>query len=1317
MYNDRNPWMRLKSYPEGKRIYGRDKEIEDLSQRIIYNSQTVIYGRSGIGKSSILKAGIFPILRKNNFFPVYIRFVQDDQDSYTQQIIDAVLVSLKSLRIEDIGAPEDSMVKFIEGYIEEVVPKFDQFSIESLWEFFHRHKFYYKVEENGVPVQVAPVLIFDQFEEIFTSEKNNDKVIGLFSELASLINNICPQHLLSSTVVVDDTPDVINNTSLIKKGLVRKSVKYDYIDETNLRIVLSMREDYLSYLERNITHIPSLKNNRYCLLPLSEDTAIDIIMKPEPGLVSMDVAKSIICKVTGAELQDFEIDDNPELEVDPAILSLYLSELYDKRGENNNQISAYLVENSGADIILKFYEKTISAISSDSIAFLEKRLVTKEKRRDSIYIDQALRHGVKRDEIDYLVDQRLLHEYAWRDGKRIEFVHDVLCPIIYDRMEEREKAEEQRKRDKLLIQAQQEKKRLRRVLLGTLFTLLFCSFLIWDGLFDEKKILYREIIKKESWMAGLDKMSAKDAEALPFHYVFYKKGRWAEHPFMIEARNGYGELTSEHGMSTYLVNHFDDTDKSADKDIVERLRTVVKWELLRDADGDFCVQERAFDKDGKVIFCYNKSKTEKPSIFISTYVDEMGFPIMMRDSCYIYLRTTMDENGYEVLQEFYDDKGFPVTNKDGAFKTRRTYSSNGIQRAEESLFIDGTPVIDRFGNCGWVNLETTEDGIHPTMTLFFDNQYDPCRVKPSNTMVKKYAYDEYGRLVSESYWKLSDSTSYNAFFIRKAIREGLIKLVPDIDNLGVHAYIQEYNEYGKCVRFFAFDKNGELHKPDDRNYSEIRRDFDDSGNLIMENTYDNNKAVSVYLRKFKGDECVNIVHYDIVSDNDSLLNNSYEWNDDKKRFVEINFYRDANYYSYSEYDSCKQKTLLEWYRISDGMPDVDLYGRHRLTIDYEYNPEKHILKVTERYFNHEGIPCGYKGKNSFHKEIMTIDSIAKTKTIIRMSSPKIFSSGLDESNNMDEVFFIGIMQHYDDNFEVIIAESSVDPAGVKRRTYENSAFYYTMHRVVSLCKSQGNQDIGYYAINEFGDLSLVRYRGDVFSAKIRDIYYDSNGKPIDVDKDDDYALIAAIDAPEGLGFRFGDIVVQQNDFTLWRYSFGVFDLSGLQLELDCNISHTFKVMRYNENKNDYELVEIQTEPGDKRVLDITYDKYYITDKEGARIVQFLRNNLFPDVFEIHPMEGDALYERGYREPMTVVKFNDWDMREHFNGEKSLLMERWDAENVRHIDMALYDEKNNEIIQLSLNVESLNFNIESYSTRPRYFNKIYEKYLETVPDVH
>ena len=84
MTNINNPWLGLKSYPEGVKIYGRDKEIEDLSQKILYNAQTVIYGRSGIGKSSILKAGVFPILRRNDYFPVYVRFVHDEeQESYT----------------------------------------------------------------------------------------------------------------------------------------------------------------------------------------------------------------------------------------------------------------------------------------------------------------------------------------------------------------------------------------------------------------------------------------------------------------------------------------------------------------------------------------------------------------------------------------------------------------------------------------------------------------------------------------------------------------------------------------------------------------------------------------------------------------------------------------------------------------------------------------------------------------------------------------------------------------------------------------------------------------------------------------------------------------------------------------------------------------------------------------------------------------------------------------------------------------------------------------------------------------------------------
>ena len=68
-----NPWKGLDSYQETDHIYGRDEEIEILLSRIEYNTQTVVYSRSGIGKSSIINAGIFPKARQAGMLPVSIR--------------------------------------------------------------------------------------------------------------------------------------------------------------------------------------------------------------------------------------------------------------------------------------------------------------------------------------------------------------------------------------------------------------------------------------------------------------------------------------------------------------------------------------------------------------------------------------------------------------------------------------------------------------------------------------------------------------------------------------------------------------------------------------------------------------------------------------------------------------------------------------------------------------------------------------------------------------------------------------------------------------------------------------------------------------------------------------------------------------------------------------------------------------------------------------------------------------------------------------------------------------------------------------------
>jgi WD40 repeat protein len=63
---DRNPFMGLSSYNEedASLFFGRDRVVTTLLEKIQKNSFTVVSGASGTGKSSVIKAGVIPQLRK-----------------------------------------------------------------------------------------------------------------------------------------------------------------------------------------------------------------------------------------------------------------------------------------------------------------------------------------------------------------------------------------------------------------------------------------------------------------------------------------------------------------------------------------------------------------------------------------------------------------------------------------------------------------------------------------------------------------------------------------------------------------------------------------------------------------------------------------------------------------------------------------------------------------------------------------------------------------------------------------------------------------------------------------------------------------------------------------------------------------------------------------------------------------------------------------------------------------------------------------------------------------------------------------------------
>jgi len=77
-----NPWLGLSSYTEESRanFHGRDEEAAELARRVQRKLLTVLFGQSGLGKTSLLRAGLVPRLRGEGYCPVYVR-VDNSPDS------------------------------------------------------------------------------------------------------------------------------------------------------------------------------------------------------------------------------------------------------------------------------------------------------------------------------------------------------------------------------------------------------------------------------------------------------------------------------------------------------------------------------------------------------------------------------------------------------------------------------------------------------------------------------------------------------------------------------------------------------------------------------------------------------------------------------------------------------------------------------------------------------------------------------------------------------------------------------------------------------------------------------------------------------------------------------------------------------------------------------------------------------------------------------------------------------------------------------------------------------------------------------------
>jgi energy-coupling factor transporter ATP-binding protein EcfA2 len=204
------PFPGPKPYVEAWKDYyhGRESELAEVSHLIRRGPLAVLFGASGLGKTSLLNAGVFPKLREEAFFPFVVRL------DFEQRAVDLVEQVMQRLRAE-VQRTEDA-----ESGVGRVTLEGD-ISCSTLWEYFKTVELW-----SADWRLLTPVVVFDQFEEAFTKGQRTAERRAAVKTFFVALRDLAENHL----------PDVLARDKRFRRRAGRS-------DEGDARSLLAAADD------------------------------------------------------------------------------------------------------------------------------------------------------------------------------------------------------------------------------------------------------------------------------------------------------------------------------------------------------------------------------------------------------------------------------------------------------------------------------------------------------------------------------------------------------------------------------------------------------------------------------------------------------------------------------------------------------------------------------------------------------------------------------------------------------------------------------------------------------------------------------------------------------------------------------------------------------------------------------------------------------------------------------------------------------------------------------------------------------------------
>lgn len=380
------PYVGPRSFRKDQRefFFGRDEEADELVSIITAHSAVLFYSQSGAGKTSLLNAKLIPKLEEEETFyvlpPMRVQGQLPANLKVGRKTNIFVLNALMSSGLVDVTKMNMNMT-------------FHEFVAQC-----GEH-----TNEYGEPTPI--VMVFDQFEELFTSY---------------------PGRWMDREDFFKQVGEALEGNS--KKGLAGNPL---------LRVIFCMREDYIAELDPYLPLLPEKLRTRFRLEHLREKKALTAITKPlektnrsyAPG-----VAEQLVRNLLRIPNQSMTGTQTLGIYVEPVQLQVVCQSLWDALTPEENVITLKHLQKYGdvSQALSNFYERSIRSVAKETSVKEEMlrrwfgdTLITPEGTRAPVNRGNEATGGMPNAAIDKLEAMRLI-KGEWKGGtvRWYELAHD-----------------------------------------------------------------------------------------------------------------------------------------------------------------------------------------------------------------------------------------------------------------------------------------------------------------------------------------------------------------------------------------------------------------------------------------------------------------------------------------------------------------------------------------------------------------------------------------------------------------------------------------------------------------------------------------------------------------------------------------------------------------------------------------------------------------------------------------------------------------------------------------------------------------------------